>query len=509
MEGQANHLAEWEALGDWQLGDQYLSRVLAATADDVTSAFRRHIDLSQTSALIYQPTGSTPLGDPFAVLGANPPVAVAPMARSTGDAAPPTAAAAFEDEIAGVRVYRTPGGVPILVRRKAGAAMTHLGVYAFGGARNEPAERAGMTTLLARTALKGTSTRTAAEIASRAEFLGGTVSASVGSENFGWSLSVPARGTEAALALLADVVQRPTFPRPALETERSLILADLAALKDDMYRYPVRLATALAYAGHPYGVGTLGTEDSIRALAAEAIEAWHAEEVLSGTTLIGIVGDVDPDEMASVAASEFAALRAVSPRPIATPVWPSAPERAQESRQKAQTAMALAFPGPARGDPERFAAHLIATMASGLGGRFFDELRDKRSLAYTVHSFATERLLSGMFMAYIATSPEREQEARAGLLAEFEKLRATAVPGEELSRAQTYTIGAHAIRQQSGGSVLADMVDAWQFGRGLGDLDEFEHNVLMVTPAEIQAVALRYFDVGRLVEGIVSGSRPV
>jgi zinc protease len=165
----------------------------------------------------------------------------------------------------------------------------------------------------------------------------------------------------------------------------------------------------------------------------------------------------------------------------------------------------MAFAGPSRGNPERFAARLIATMASGLGGRFFDELRDRRSLAYTVHAFAVERLLAGMFVAYIATSPAREEEARAGLAAEFEKLRSSPVGADELARAQTYTIGAHAIRQQSGASVLADIIDAWQFGRGLDELDEFQSRVLAVTPDEIHAVAKRYFDLSRVVEGIVRG----
>jgi zinc protease len=307
------------------------------------------------------------------------------------------------------------------------------------------------------------------------------------------------------LALLADVVQRPTFPESALDTERSLMLADLAALRDDMYRYPVRLATSAAFAGHPYGVGTLGTEESIRAVSLAAVRRWHGERVLAGPTLIGMVGDFDPDEIAAVAAAEFATLVA-SPRvAIAPPGWPDAPRSEVESRDKAQTALALAFPGPPRDDPARFAALLIATLASGLGGRFFDELREKRSLAYTVHAFASERLLAGMFIAYIATSPSREEEARAGLMGEFEKLRSAPVGADELSRAQTYTIGAHAIRQQSGASVLADVIDAWQFGRGLEEIDEFEGRVLAVTPAEIQELAQRYFDAGRLVEGIIRG----
>jgi zinc protease len=506
MEGQANHLAEWEALGDWQLGEQYLSRVLAATPAQVTAALRRHIEPAEAAALIYRPNGSPEIGNLFASLASGLPAPVASLSRQSSAATPPPAATVFEEEIAGVRVYRTPGGVPVLVKRNAGAAMTHLGVYAFGGARNEPAERAGVTTLVGRAAIKGTTTRNAAEIATLAEFLGGTISASVGSENFGWSMSVPTRGTEAALALLADVVQRPTFPEPAFEVERSLMLADLAALRDDMYRYPVRLATSAAFAGHPYGVGTLGTDESIRAVTADAVRRWHESQVLTGPTLIGIVGDVDPDEIAALASAEFTMLQASSRQSIATPAWPYSAEQVVESRDKAQTAIALTFPGPARDDPARFAAHLIATMASGLGGRFFDELREKRSLAYTVHAFATERLLAGMFIAYIATSPSREADARTGLLAEFEKLRAAPVGADELARAQTYTIGAHAIRQQSGASVLGDVIDAWQFGRGLDELDEFESRVLAVTPAEVQALAQRYFDVARVVEGIVRGT---
>ena len=124
---------------------------------------------------------------------------------------------------------------------------------------------------------------------------------------------------------------------------------------------------------------------------------------------------------------------------------------------------------------------MIASVASGLGGRFFDELRDKRSLCYTVNAFAADRRLAGMFGAYIATSPEQENAARDGLLAEFRRLREEPVTAEELERAQTYALGTHAIRQQSGGAVLSDVVDAYLFG-SLADLAEHDARVRAVTP---------------------------
>ena len=147
---------------------------------------------------------------------------------------------------------------------------------------------------------------------------------------------------------------------------------------------------------------------------------------------------------------------------------------------------------------------MLAGVASGLGGRFFEELRDKHSLCYTVHAFQAERQVAGTFAAYIATSPEKEEAAREGLLREFEKLRTDPVTAEELARAQTYAIGTHAIRQQSGGSVLSDVVDAWLFGE-LSELDEFESQIRRVTPERMRRVADRYFDPQRRVEGIVRG----
>ena len=80
------------------------------------------------------------------------------------------------------------------------------------------------------------------------------------------------------------------------------------------------------------------------------------------------------------------------------------------------------------------------------------------------------------------------------------------VSDEELERAKTYAIGTHAIRQESGGAVLADMVDAWLYGRGLHELEEHDARVRAVTPAAMQALARRYFDEGRRVEGIVRGT---
>ena len=507
MEGQANYLAEWEALGDWRTGEKYLARALAVSAEEITALARKWLDPDQAGVVVYRSKDSAEIAADAqsmrALLDAAPAADVVPASLPAVEAPAVHTRLRIEREQAGVRVYRTESGTPLLVRRKAGA-LVHAGVFAVGGSRDEPATEAGLTSMLVRSALKGTTRRSAEQIAEEGELLGGSVSAGAASESFGWSISVPTRNAAAAIELLADVAQHPTIPDAALDTERTVALSDLTALRDDMYRYPMRLATTSAYAGHAYGVPVNGDEASLPRITAQAVRDWHARQFLTGATMLAIVGDADPDELAAMVAGPFGELRGGVLAPLDPPQWPASLVQRVETRDKAQTALAMLFRGPARSDDARFAAQMIASVASGLGGRFFDELRDKQSLGYTVHAFSSERMLAGAFAAYIATSPEKEDVARQGLLNEFAKLRDTPVTDRELEQAQTYAIGTHAIRQQSGGSVLADMVDAYMFG-GLHELAEYEARVRAVTAPQMQALAREYFDAERRVEGIVRG----
>jgi zinc protease len=508
-EGRANYLAEWEALGGWQLGDDYFKRYMSATSGEVQRGARKYLAPERAAALIYRPEKSAPIAESADEMRKI-------LARGKSQrlpSVPPRAApiepirerAVLEREEARVFVFRTAAGIPVLVRRKPGTPIASIGVYAVGGAFEESAEFAGLTLLTARSTLKGTTRRTASQIAEEAEMLGGSISASAGSDSFGWSFSVPQTRLVDALELLADVVQNPTIPDDAFETERTVALANVAMLRDDMYRYPMRLATSLAFAGHPYGHPVMGTEESLRSISVAAAREWHRTRALKSSVVIGIVADVDEQDAADMVAREFQKLELKKAVEIARPAWPKRIETGVEVRDKAQTAMALAFPGPSRSDRDRFAASLIGTVASGLGGRFFDELRDRQSLAYTVHAGASEKKFAGMFVSYIATSPEKEELARNGLLAEFAKLRAAPVGGEELLRAKEYTIGSHAIAQETGGSMLAEMLDAWMFGSGLHELTEYDDRVRAVTAEEMRDVARRYFDPERRVEGIVRG----
>jgi zinc protease len=508
-EGQAAYLAEWESVGGWEKGQEYYESFMRANADAVVAVARRYLGEERAAAVVYRPRGAPELAHDAAgfqsLLAAG---GVATLDASTPhhpDAALVPVIATFIREEANVRVYQLASGIPVLIRRRANAAITHMGVYAAKGSANEPRERAGISALAARTAARGTLSRTSLQIAEESELLGGSIGASVGTEAFGWSFSVPTENVRPAMELLADVIQHATLPDEALETELSAMAADAARLRDDMYRYPMRLATETAYAGHPYSIPAGGTEESLGALTHDVVRDWYRSALLRSPFVIALAGDFVEDDIANAVATHFGELTLAPRESLQTPAWPNQPAIRCVVRDKTQSALVLGFAAPGRTDADRFATRVLGSIASGLGGRFFEELRDRRSLAYTVHAFGVEYRLAGCFMAYIATAPERECEARDALLDQFANLRDVPVTGSEIARAKRYMLGMHDIRQESGGAMLGDIIDAWLSGEGLSELISFTSRIEAVSAMDIQRIALKYFDKGRVVEGVVRG----
>jgi zinc protease len=166
----------------------------------------------------------------------------------------------------------------------------------------------------------------------------------------------------------------------------------------------------------------------------------------------------------------------------------------------------MAFPGPARNAPDRHAAEVWAAVASGLGGRLFESLRSQRSLAYTVLASSWQRGGAGALLTYIATAPEREEEARQEMLIELERFRHEAVSPAELSQAINYLAGQAEVARQSSGAVLGEILEAWLIGDGLSELLDPAQRYRGVTVDEVRVIGQRYLAPERRAEGIVRGS---
>ncbi len=510
MEGQASEMVAWEALGGADVGDDWWRAIETVAAADVQRVLAAWCGDDAVGVVSYRPSDSRPLADDGpALVAAWDAVLVEPVMPTTRAVPAPQSAAQSvraDSRCGQVHVFRTSAGVPVLVRRKPGAKIVHMGCWVQGGAVDEPTTQSGLTALMARTSLKGTATRSAAQIAEDGERLGGSVSAAASKELVGWSISVPSADAGEAAALLADVVQHPSFGVDAVASERGQMLAELRARRDDMLRYPLAVARRALFAGHPYALDAMGTAESVASIDADLVRAWHASSILGGASVLAIVGDADPVELAELIAGAFVTLQPAVHTRVAAPTLPVAPIEIIELRDKQQSAVAMLFPGPSRRDPSRYATALMTGIASGLGGRFFESLRSRQSLAYSVFVSASALTEAGMLSAYIACAPEREVEARAGLLAEFAAMREAPVGAEELERARTYAIGMHALQQESASAQLGEMVDAWCVGDGLSELDDEVPKLRAVTADDVQQVVRRWCEPDRRVEAVVRGT---
>ncbi len=399
---------------------------------------------------------------------------------------------------------RLDNGAHLLVKRRAHLPLLSIAIAARGGSVLEPPLQAGITALMARTSIKGTAKRSSAQIAEQAERMGGSVSPSGGSDLIDWEMSVPSRHFADAFELICDVAFNARFPNAELEVERKLTLADLQHTRDDMYRYPLRLCLQAAFPGHPYGYALEELERGVAHSSAEQLRAWQEARTRTEPWII-IVGDIDAREAARAVEKFIDAQPANGGTAAPMPEWPTTRTQLSEQRDKAQSALAIGFPGPRRNHPDVYALQVLANAVGGLGGRFFEELRSKRSLAYTVALMPVFRPAAGTFIGYIATTPEREEEARAGLYEQFAALLEAPLSADEIERSKRYTIGSWQIRSQTNAAQLSDLLQAHLLGTGMAEIEEFEARIRAVDAAAIQAVAQRYFRPEVAVEGVVRG----
>jgi zinc protease len=522
-EGQANLLAEWEALGDWRAAGEYLDRISALEPADLRAAAARYLAPERVALHVYRPSGTPALGwratDVVTALDARAPASPLPALPSRAAGAPDRAAGPLivipgraDDGV----VQHPLGRGRLIMKRRSHAPLVSMAICRQGGVVHEDHATAGISGLLMRTSLKGTSTRTAEAIAVESEQLGGSIGVAAGPDLLSWSLTVPSDHLADGLELLGDVALRPVFPDDAVARERAMVLADLDRLRDDMYRFPLRLLLKAAFGDHPYGHGPDDLERALPGVDADQIRRWYEDQL--DPPWIFVVGDADPDRVIETLETRLGgALEGLtsgpdgSPRPArpprrAGPEWPREGRVQEVHREKAQTALALAFPGPPRAHPDRVTLEILSAAVSGLGNRLFEELRSKRSLAYTVAAYPLTRRDAGAFVGYIATSVERAEEARTGLLHELARIRDEPPSEEELERARRYAIGAWQIRTQTNGAQLSDLAAAFMIGEGLDEITEFEARVNAVRRDDVRAAARHWFDEARLVEGVVRGS---
>ena len=507
MDGRAAALAEAEALKGFSYLDEEYHALGAVTASAVQQVTERYLRDDRVSGLVYHPYNAGGDLDADRLRSAFDRPSSAPGANRSGTPRPPARAPrkVRSGETAGVLHAALPG-CDILIRRKAGIPTVTLGMYLPRTEAEEPT-RAGIGALAIRSAIRGAGSYDSAGLAFGLERLGGSLGVSVANDWLGLNTTVLGDRMMDAATFLDLVLREPAFADEDIARERRLMIEEAVQVSDDMFRYPFQLAFRAAFGDSGYGLPLAGLPDTLEGITSSHLRTYFSEAMKRRAVVVA-VGDFDSE----TAAASLAALFLDRPAYPATPIkaaqpWAvtGAPAERVVQREKAQSALALAFPGPARHDPDRFAAETWAAVASGLGGRLFESLRSRRSLAYTVLASSWQRGGAGALLTYIATAPEREQEAREEMLKELDQFRREPVSATELSQAVNYLAGQAEVSRQSASAVAGEIVEAWLIGEGLAELDDPGRRYREVTAEAVQAIAAGSLDPMRRAEGIVRG----
>ncbi|MFP2927608.1 M16 family metallopeptidase, partial [Pyxidicoccus sp. 3LG] len=400
---------------------------------------------------------------------------------------------------------KLPSGATLVVRVEPAVPLFAMRAAFQGGLRFETPADNGISTLLARSLTRGTPSHDAEDISQLIDAYAGSMGGQGGKNSVSLRGEFLTRHFEPAFRLFADCLLNPSFPEVEVARERTLMLQDILTREDKPSSMSFDLFNKTLYRSHPYRMPILGEQESVEKLTPETLHAWHAANMDPSQLTLSVVGDVKVDEVLALAREYFGTSRgkAVPPPKVAVEPPPESPRQEKRVLARAQSHLVLGFPGARVEDPWRHALEVLSTVLSGQGGRLFVELRDKRSMAYSVSAFATEGVDPGYFAVYMGTSPEKVDAALAGIRTELERIRDEPIPEAELARAKQHLIGTHEIGLQRNGARAALLALDTCYGLGLDNFLHYADHVAAVTAAEVREVARRVIDFNRSALAIV------
>ncbi|GMR04909.1 MAG: pitrilysin family protein [Thermodesulfobacteriota bacterium] len=487
MEGTARTLGYYQTIaGDYKYEKEYLDGIKGVTAGDVKEAAKKYFTRrNMTMALI------TPEKEKTAVS-----TALLENAALAGF----KKAEKFADKLKvkkDIRKVKLPNGMTLIIKEVRTNPTVAMYAAFPGGLRQENAEDNGIGNFTAAMLTRGTKTRSREEIAREVESMAGSLGGFSGRNSTGVTAGFLSRDFDRGLKIYADVIKNPVFPDKEIELLRKDILAGIKRSEDNVPSYTFKLLLKTLYNGHPYGMPVSGTIETVKRIKRSDMEEHYRKLFTPSTMVLTVVGDVDSDYVEEKVREAFGdfrrkAVKLPSPPPVKKP---SSVRKTGEIKDKAQTNIALGFLGTTIGSEDSYPLTVLSEVLSGQGGRLFLRLRDKKSLAYSVSAFLRDGVDPGFFGLYIASAPQKKDEALKGLIDEIKRIRNEKVTKAELNRAKNYITGNYEINLQSASSQSSDMANHELYGLGYDFYRKYPEKINSVTADDVLRVAKKYLDL--------------
>jgi predicted Zn-dependent peptidase len=416
-------------------------------------------------------------------------------------------AAPVPDLGAGAAVRRTvlPGGVRVLTETMPGLRSATFGAWVGVGSRDEADGHHGSTHFLEHLLFKGTARRSALDIAEAFDEVGGEANAVTGKEHTCYFARVLDADLPMAVDVIGDMVTSATLAQEDLDAERGVILEELAMNDDDPGDVVHEQFARIVLGGHPLGRPIGGTPETIRAVPRDAVEEHYRRHYRPEGLVVTAAGGVDHDAVCelvtdALAVAGWSADPGAQPLPMRAvadtrdPVGAPSGTVLTVRRATEQANLVLGGLGLVATDPRRYTLSVLnAVLGGGMSSRLFQEVREKRGLAYSVYSFGSGYADSGYFGLYAGCTPARVPEVVELLTTEWERLATDGIDPDELRRGIGQLRGGLVLGMEDTGSRMSRLGKAELVYGEFVTLDDALARISAVTCEDVRLLAAELF----------------
>jgi predicted Zn-dependent peptidase len=386
-------------------------------------------------------------------------------------------------------------GLRVITEAMPHVRSVSVGIWIGSGSRRESAEQNGLSHFIEHMLFKGTSKRSAEDIARSVDSIGGNLDAFTAKELVCFNTKVLDEHLSQAFDVLADLVLHPMFREEDIEKEKGVILEELKMEADSPDYLVHEIFSSNFWKDHPLGKPILGTRETVKKYDRAMVQSYYSSIYAPANMIITAAGNLSHERMVALVREHF---EDVAPgEPLGADPVPGTHARIALRNKKAleQVHMCLGVPSYPLPHEERFACYVMNTLlGGGMSSRLFQNIRERQGLAYAVFSELNPYRDTGCLSIYAGTSIESAPKVVQSILKEFRQLKEETVNDEELRRAKDHLKGSLMLSLESTGSRMSNLARQEMYFARFFTLDELVESIELVTAADVQRIAQTFFD---------------
>jgi predicted Zn-dependent peptidase len=386
-------------------------------------------------------------------------------------------------------------GLTIVTERMNHVRSVTIGVWIKSGSRQDPQEKNGISHFIEHMVFKGTTTRSAEDIAIAIDSIGGQLDAFTTRECVGFYTKILDEHLETAFELLSDIVLNPRFPEEELEKERNVIFEEIGMVEDTPQDLVHEIFTERFWKDHPLGRPIAGTKKSVAAISRGDLADYFRRAYSPSNIIIAAAGHLEHQKIVSMVKKYFEPLTGKKNgwKDYPPTVFPHLIKRNKEHLEQAH--ICLGTVGPSATSKQRYAAHTLNNiLGGGLSSRLFQNIREKRGLTYAIYSSLSVFKDAGNLVIYAGASAQTASEVIDLIIKELKKLQDGDVTAAELQRSKDNMKGAIVLSLESTSSRMSNLAQQELYFNRQVSIDEVIKNIDRVTLKEVQEAAEEIFD---------------